>query len=597
MSRLPGPPRQARQARAIPSAGSGPWLALGAIFIVTLGAYAQVRGFAFLTNYDDSVYVTANPAVRSGLTAGSVIWAFTHTCAGNWHPLTMLSHMLDVQLFGVTPGPAHVVSLLLHLLDTLLLFRVLALATGRAWPSVFAAGLFALHPAHVESVAWIAERKDVLSTALGLLALEAYVRGVRSRGGRARALVAVALAAGLLAKPMLVTLPFVLLLLDAWPLGRLALARGAARGGERAPITLARGLGEKWLLFVLAAVAIAIALRAQAGVGAMAEQGALPLPLRLANACVSTVRYVELFFAPRGLAAYYPYPSRIAPAAIAGAALLLAAITLALVALRRRAPYALVGWLWFLITLVPVIGLVQVGAQAMADRYTYVPYIGLSIAVSWGAADLFRARRVATPFAGAAAAAALLVLAALTARQVTTWRDGHTVFARAVRVTRDNAFAWGNLGIDALDAGRLDEALADFQAAARAKPDEARAQYNLGVAYRRKAMYPEAEREFARTLALSPHDPHAQLNLGLVLAVQRRYEEAFPHYEAALALMPDDPDTRTSYSNALSNAGAQLGAQGRREEAIRMFRRALEVEPGNVEAKENLELASGATGH
>jgi tetratricopeptide (TPR) repeat protein len=492
----------------------------------------------------------------------------------------MLSHLADVQLFGVSAGPAHVVSLLLHVMNALLLYVLLARATGRPWPAVFAAGLFALHPTHVESVAWIAERKDVLSTAFWLLAALAYVRYVRGGGARAYALLVLAFAAGLMSKPMLVTLPFTLLLLDAWPLQRLS----------------SSAVIEKLPLFALSGAAIVIALRTQGEVGAYAEHGALSLGFRLGNAWVATVRYVELFFAPHGLAAYYPYPQHLDSGAVALSAILLLAITAALVAIRRRAPYALVGWLWFLGTLVPVSGLVQVGGQSMADRYTYVPYIGLAIALAWGAAHLARARRVAPRALAGAAAAALLVLAVLTWRQSATWRDGHSVFARAVAVTPDNAFAWGNLGVDALNANRLDEALADFQAAQRARPDDARSAYNLGVAYRKLQRFADAEGALTRSLALAPGDPHAELNLAMVLAAQRRYADATPHYEAALRAMPDDPDARLSYSNALSNAGAEQAAAGRRDAAIRLFRRALEVMPGNDQARANLALASGATG-
>jgi tetratricopeptide (TPR) repeat protein len=560
---------------------TAPLLALAVIVAATLAAYGRVGSFGFIENYDDSLYVTTNPHVNTGFSAANVAWAFTHSTAGNWHPLTMLSHMADVQLFGVSAGPAHVVSLLLHVLNAVLLYVLLARVTERAWSAVFAAGLFALHPAHLESVAWIAERKDVLSTSFWLLATIAYVRYARGGGAPTYALVVLAFAAGLMSKPMLVTFPFTLLLLDAWPLARLSW----------------RAVAEKLPLFALSAAAIVIALRTQGDVGAYAGHGALSLGFRLGNACIATARYLEVFFAPHGFAAYYPYPAQLDHGAVVLSALLLIGVTATLVGIRRAAPYALVGWLWFLGTLVPVSGLVQVGGQSMADRYTYVPYIGLAIALAWSAADLARARGIAPRVLAAAAAAALVVLAVLTWQQSVTWRDGHAVFARAVAVTQDNAFAWGNLGVDALAAGRLDEALADFQAAERLRPDDARAAYNLGVAYRKLQRFPEAEGVLARSLQLAPGDPHAELNLAMVLAAQRRYADATPHYEAALRGMPDDPDTRLSYSNALSNAGAEQASAGRRDAAVALFRRALEVMPGNEQARANLELATGGASH
>jgi tetratricopeptide (TPR) repeat protein len=569
------------------------WLGVALVVLATIAAYGRVAGFGFIENYDDSIYVTQNPHVRTGWTLANVAWAFSRQCAGNWHPLTMLSHMTDCQLFGLSPGPPHLVNLLLHVLDTLLLFYVLSLSTGRAWPSLFVAGLFALHPTHVESVAWVAERKDVLSTLLWLLTMWAYV-GYARRGGPTRyAAVIVLFAIGLLAKPMLVTLPFVLILFDYWPLDRIRATRepNPARGVRAAPMT--RILLEKLPLLLLVVVSVALTLRAQKSVGALSDTVSLPLALRVSNAFLAYAAYVSKLVLPRGLAALYPYPVTIELGAVLAAALALLAVTALLVGWRRQAPYALVGWLWFLGTLVPVIGIVQVGSQSMADRYTYVPHIGLDIAIAWGCAEAVRRWRVGRTAVVAAATAVLMALSVVTWIQVGYWKDGRSLFGHAIEVTSGNFIAYSNYGVDALAAGRLDEALTSFQTAVRINPRYATGLYNLGVALRKKAMYPQAVEALTKSLAIAPRDPRTETNLAMALAVQQRFTESFPHYEAALRLAPDESEVRVSYSNALSNYGAQLGQTGHRDEALRHFQRALEVNPGNDAARRNLEYEQG----
>jgi Tfp pilus assembly protein PilF len=576
----------ARSARPIPN---GAWLGLAAIVLVTAGVYARVAGFGFITNYDDSIYVTNNAHVTGGLNPANVAWAFTQECAGNWHPLTMLSHMTDCQLFGLDAGPPHVVNVLLHLLNTVLLFGVLAYATKRPWPSLFVAGLFALHPMHVESVAWIAERKDVLSTFFWLLTMTAYLRYVRTRAWLDYAAVLVAFAAGLLAKPMLVTLPFVLIMMDVWPLGRLRIPGMPEPRGRTIPWS--RSLLEKAPLLALVVVSIVLTLHAQKQVGALSTTVTLPLDLRLRNACIAVVLYVAKLFAPVGLAALYPYPATIpmADAVLAGVVVL--AITAWVVLARRRAPYGWFGWLWFLGTLVPVIGIVQVGSQSMADRYTYIPHIGLDLVLAWALADLAARWKVGRVASTVAAAVVLAVFAVLTWIQIGYWSDGARLFRRAIEVTRGNFIAHNNYGVEALEAGRLDQAVASFQEATRINPEYATGLYNLGVAYRKKAEYQPSAEALTKSLALAPNDPRTELNLAMVLAVQQKFLESFPHYENALRLTPQQPEVRLSYSNALSNYGVAMDQQGRSDEAIRYFSKALEIKPDNQDARRNLDYA------
>ncbi len=576
---------------AIPGSAWGLAVLLAA---ATAAVYARVGGFGFMNNYDDSLYVTENPQVISGLTWPHVAWAFTQPCAGNWHPFTMLSHMLDCSVFGVTAGPAHLENVLLHVVNVLLLFRVLTLATGRGGPSLFVAGLFALHPMHVESVAWIAERKDVLSTMFALLTLWAYVRYTRAPGPVAYALVALALAAGLMSKPMLVTLPFVLMLLDVWPLGRVRVP-GVPPGTSRRTISWAQSIREKLPLLALVVVSILLTLRAQRLSGALEGTTLLPLSMRASNALVATVTYVLKLFAPLPLAAIYPYPARAPIAAASLAFVALAAVTSVLFWIRGRAPYALFGWLWFLGTLVPVIGLVQVGSQSMADRYTYIPHIGLGLAIAWGIADL--GRRFGWPARALtiAAAVVLVAFAAMTWTQVGVWRDGTTLFGHATRVTRDNFIAWSNYGVAAMREGHLDQAGVAFESAIRVNPRYETGLYNLGVVRRDQSRFEEAADLFRRALAVVPGNPRTQLNLGIVLAARGLYEESMPHYEAAYNSAPGEPAVRYSFSNALSNFGVKRAEAGRQAEAIALFRRAAEVNPDNADAKRNLEMATVST--
>ncbi len=474
--------------------------------------------------YDDDLYVTANPLVLGGLTVDGIGRAFREFHAGNWHPLTWFSHMADVELFGLAPAPHHAVSVAIHALNALLVFALLATLTGATWRAVVVAALFAVHPLRVESVAWVAERKDLLSTAFGLLALLAWVRFARDGRPSARAAALASFALSLLAKPMLVTLPFLMLVLDAWPLARL---RSAADVWPR--------VREKLGFFALAAGSCLVTLAAQAP--AMTP---VPLALRLANALLAYPAYLARIFWPDALAALYPYRTSVPVADVLGAGALVLALTALGLWQARRRPWLLVGWLWFAGLLVPTLGLVQVGVQAFADRYTYLPLVGVALAVVWSAAELVERVPRAKPVALALAGVVIGICVARTRAQVEVWRDSVTLFAHAAAVTRDNWFAHAELGIALAARGELARARAELETSLRLHPRYARARANLGVV-RAQAGDPEnGIADLRSALALDPALRGGQLALGLVLERSGRFAEASSAYRAALALDPND---------------------------------------------------------
>ncbi len=447
---------------------------------VTLAVYWQIGDHQF-TNYDDTLYVTDNPHVKPGLAGGSVIWAFTATEEANWHPLTWLSHMVDCQLFGLRPRGHFLTSLFLHLANVLLLFAVLKRMTGALWRSAFVSALFALHPLHVESVAWVAERKDVLSTLFWLLTMLAYARYVE-RPTRARyVLTLVAFTLGLMAKPMLVTLPFVLLLLDYWPLDRMAYGGKGDDPPKRTRkrthsceqrLPLSRLVWEKIPFFALAAISSVVTFSFQQRAGAMADMEIFPLSSRIANALVSYLRYMGKIIWPSDLAVLYPHPGTSLPlwwGAAAGLALL--GLSILVVLVIRRRPYLAVGWLWYVGTLVPVIGLVQVGVQAYADRYTYVPLIGLFIMIAWGVPDLVGRWAQTRTVLAVLAATALAALTACTWIQLGYWKDSVSLFTHTLQVTTKNYVAHNNLGNALADRGEVEAAISQYTEALRIKPD------------------------------------------------------------------------------------------------------------------------------
>jgi hypothetical protein len=488
------------------------------LVIGILLVYGQAGHFDFIS-YDDGEYVTENPFVHEGLTAASIKGAFTTPAVGNWIPVTVLSHILDGQLFGMAGGAHHMVNVLLHALATLFLFAALQRATHARWPSAFVAAVFALHPVHVESVAWVAERKDVLSAFFGFAALYAYVRYAERPNLRGYLIVAVLFCLGLMSKPMLVTFPFLLLLLDFWPLHRAAF-----------PKTLL----EKLPLIVLSAADSVVTYLVQ---GTAVQS--IPLAFRLRAALESCVVYIGQMFWPVNLAVFYPIHS-VAIWEAALAAVLLLAVSAAVVYWRSARPYLTAGWFWYLGTLVPVIGIVQVGAQARADRYTYIPMVGLSIMLAWGAAEIVRKRpntkNILITLAGISGIACMT----LTARQTAFWQNSGTLFQHAVDVTENNYIAQNGLGIYLGQTGHASEAIPHLEEASRLVPDDAATHNSLGILYANLPGHQQqAIAQFEAAVRLHPDYMEAQYNLGLALSqVPGRQAEALAHYEAAQRIQP-----------------------------------------------------------
>ena len=540
--------------------------------VATILVYTPVWLHDFVS-YDDPLYVTENFHVKAGLTWQSVQWALTTSAASNWHPLAWLSHMLDVQLFGLNAGAHHVTNLFLHIVDSLLLFGVLRRMTGAFGRSAFAAAVFAVHPVHVESVAWIAERKDVLSTLFWMLGLWAYVDYVRTRRWWAYALVVLFLALGLMSKPMVVTFPFALLLLDYWPL---------ARPLDKQLVV------EKLPLFVLVALSSVATFLAQSHGGAVSALAALPLPLRVANAATAYLGYIEKTLWPAGLTVFYPY-SRELGLRVGIAVIVLLAITAFTIAQRSRR-YLVVGWLWFLGTLVPVIGLVQVGLQSMADRYTYIPAIGLFIMIAWGVPELLNTVPKPRIALIGAATASLLALAFVAHGQVQYWRDSLTLWTHALSVTPGDSHVQTALGSVLAEQGKTAEAAALYTQALERDPQFAEAHNKLGVIIADQHRPADAIPHYEAALRIKPLLPEAHYNLGNALTALGRFDEAIAQYRDAVRLRPDDPA-------AHSALGSVLDDQGHIDEAIAEYRQALRINPLFADAHNNLGAALARQGN
>ena len=600
------------------------------LFLLVAAAFYNAIPNDFV-NYDDPLYVTENVLVKQGLTREGIAWAFCGTTAGNWQPLTLLSHMLDVQCYGLRPWGHHLTNVLLHAINTFLVFLVFNRMTGAIGRSFFVAALFGLHPLHVESVAWVAERKDVLSTLFWLLTLWAYghytqnstggkqpvankeeltpaVNGppVASRPAFFYGLALLFFSVGLMAKPMLVTLPCVLLLLDYWPLKRWE--------GKGAWFLIV----EKTPFFLLSAAASTVAFLAQKGVNTVVPLTLLPLPARVINAFVAYNRYLGKLFWPVNLSVHYPYLDHWSWLIVIVAFTIFAAVTVLAVWLRRRQSYLLVGWLWFVGTLVPVIGLVQVGEQSMADRYTYVPLIGMFIFLTWGMDVLTRCWRRQMLILAVFASAVIIACAVLTHKQVACWKNGETIFRHAIRVAGDNYKARSLLA-DALsrekrfpeavrqlqeavrlkpgipdlhyflgaaleDEGRMDEAISQYQETLKLNPDLFEVRNRLGMALGRKGLQDEAIRQFQEALRLAPGSNDIHYNLGNALARAGRLPEAAIQLREAVRLKPDD-------ARARNNLGVILFREKRVNEAIQQLQEALKLQPDYSEARKNLTTA------
>ena len=563
-----------------------------ALAALTLGSFAGLLSHPF-SLLDDDVYVTRNPQVQEGLSAASVAWAFTQTHGANWHPLTWLSHMLDVEMFGLRAGRHHAVSLALHTVNVVLLFLLLLRATGALWPSAFTAALFAVHPLHVESVAWVAERKDVLSALFFFLTLWVWIGYTRRPSAGRFVAAAVLFAAGLGSKPMLVTLPFVLLLFDWWPLRRLEKPAGAGAGatagvGARAGAEAGAGAGirrlvvEKLPLFTLSAVSCIVTMYAQKTGGAIVSLQAIPFQERIAGAFLACARYLGKALWPVRLSVYYPHDAWARPSwMIAGSALLFVALTVAALRLYRRAPFVAVGWLWFTGMLVPVIGLVQVGDQGMADRYTYLPLIGIFIAVAWGTAELVRARPSLRPAVGIAALAVVAAAAVAARAQAARWESDIALFGQAVANTSRNPTARNNLGLALFNAGRTEEAIVQYREGLALEPTDTFARRNLAYALILQGQFAEALDHYALVLEQMPDDPESLFHMGQALQKLGRPEDAIARYTQALRQKPDFGEARNNLANLLL-------VQGRTEEAVAQYRAGLEASPTNASLRYNL---------
>jgi len=584
------------------------------LIIITLATFWPVHTYEFL-NFDDDRYIYENPHIKEGLTWEGIQWAFSADLVSDspnadfWIPITFLSHMLTIELYGMDASMHHLVNLLFHLLNTLLLFVVLHRMTGGMWQSAFVATLFAVHPLHVESVAWITERKDVLSTFFWFLTMWAYLQYTIKPNLYRYLLVILAFALGLMAKPMLITLPFVLLLLDYWPLNRLPLTNWKVIGNR---------VWEKVPLFILVASTIAITFLALQKGDKLFSLEMFPIGTRISNALVSYVSYIGKMFWPHNLAALYPHPGNSLPLwEVAGSGLLLICLSILVFRLTPKHPYLGIGWLWYLGTLFPVSGLVQAGLHAMADRYTYVPHIGLFIMIAWGVPTIAGQWKHRKIILGISAGITIFALIIATWFQVDHWRSSITLFERAIKVTENNHIAHHNLGSAYQDQKRYDEAIQQYQRALTIKsnfgsyinlglifhqqgrikdaireyqkalilrPSFAKGHFNLANAYQKFGRFDEAIQAYQRTLALKPNFAQAHFNLGNLFQKLGRFDESIHEYYLVLNLKPDAPGIHY-------NLGVIYQKTGQLDEAIQEFKIALKLYPQFVKARRNLNMA------
>jgi tetratricopeptide (TPR) repeat protein len=595
-----------------------------ALLVTTVLVYAPVREYAFV-NYDDPSYVAANPHVPNGLTADGLRWALTSFEDGNWFPMTWMSHMLDVEFFGLDSGAHHVTNVVLHVGSTLLLFGLLLTMTGARWPSALVAFIFAVHPQHVEPVAWIAGRKDVLNGIFWMVTIWAYVWYARRATWARYAVVIVTFALGLMTKATIVTLPVVLLLLDVWPLTRLVRSGGEPSpvSTGRAPRTMRQLVLEKLPLLALAGGTALVAYTSRTSAGAVSSLDVIPLATRIANALVSYVGYLGDMIWPAGLAVFYPHPLSVPLWQFGPALVVLAIVSGAVYRMRHARPYLIVGWLWYVLTLLPVSGLVQLGPQARADRFMYIPSIGIAVMMAWGLAELWTRRDTWRRAVVGVTVAACAVLMLLTSRQVQTWRDSTTLFQHAVEVTAGNYVAHNNLGLAMRERGQVDDAISHYESAIainprhasahnnlgevllalgrpgeavprleqarRLQPERRDVQINLGNAYSSLGRIDEAVAQYRDVVRRWPEVPQGHSGLGIALAGQGRYDEAATALADAVRLAPD-------YADGHFNLGLVLTSLGRVEEAASEFAEVVRLQPTQPDAHFNLANALAAAG-
>jgi len=557
------------------------WICLFLI-AVTFSTYYQTLGFDFV-NFDDDYYVTENSYINKGITQDSIKWSFIAAYAANWHPITWLSHMLDCHLFGLNPSRHHLTNLLFHIANTLLLFMIFLKMTGGFWQSGFVAALFALHPLHVESVAWVSERKDVLSTFFAMLTMLSYIWYVKRPSIYRYVLIMLCLTLGLMSKSMLVTLPCVLLLMDYWPLYRFRFQHAREYNHSMQTSTVFRLMVEKIPLFVLAALSSIAAFHAQDYSGAVATLDVFPFTERIANALVAYATYLIKMVYPAKLAVPYPHPGTLPIWQVMGACLLLFFIFYLAARSFKQRPYFMVGWLWYVGTLVPVIGLIQIGSQAMADRYTYVPLIGIFVILAWGVPEIFKKWRHRKLFLATSATIILAILTAMTWRQSGYWKNGITLFEHAVCVTSGNFIAHNNLGSALSREGRYADAINHCSQALKINPNFEEAHYNLGIMLEHEGKTEEAIQHYLQAIEIWPDYGQAHNHLGAALRKQGRIKEAIYHYLQAIRINPDNEKAHYNLARALNKAG-------RTEEAIQHYLQAIKINPDMEKAHYNLAL-------
>jgi len=564
------------------------------IFILPLTVYWQVKNFDFI-NYDDPTYVYKNAKIQQGLTVSNIKWSFTAIVSGNWHPITVLSHMADCQLYGLNPGNHHLTNVFLHLANTFLLFFILWKMTGREYESAFVAALFALHPLHVESVAWISERKDVLSTFFLLLTIWSYIKYIEEKTFYRYLIICLFFIMGLMAKPMLVTLPFVLLLLDLWPLERIDF-----RSSEKS-LTLKRGtktnspfilnfyflfrdnfllVYEKIPLFALTISSCVITFLSQQSAGAIKSFNHFPFQVRFFNAVVSYTKYITKMIWPSNMAIFYPYTEMFSVWQITISFILLFLISIIAVRLLKGHPYFIVGWFWYLGTLIPVIGLIQVGGQALADRYTYIPFIGLSIIISWGGYELFKKWRLKN-FGIGLALLSITIFTVITWNQIRYWRNNTLLYNHTIEVTDNNFIAHHNLGNSLVNQDKIPEAIYNYKKTIQIKPDLAEAHNNLGAALEKILNLKEAIKYYSMALNIQPDYAEAHNNIGNLFRKTGQIEQAIRHLSRALILKPN-------YAEAHNNIGNVLELNGKTKQAIEHYQKALKIKPDFAVVHNNL---------
>jgi len=557
-------------------------LVAGLIALACLVIYYRVTGFDFI-NLDDDIYVYENAMVAAGLSAKSIAAAFASFHATNWHPVTWISHQLDVSLFGLNGGSHHAINVALHIGNSALLFFLLSGLSGDRWKSAFAAAVFAIHPAHVESVAWIAERKDVLSTLFMLLAMFAYWRYTQDTTNKRTYLIALVLfAIGLMAKPMLVTFPFLLLLIDYWPLKRI----DEFRWTNLRPIIV-----EKIPFFALSAISAVVTIVAQKTGGAVQSLETFSLQDRLANAVVSYAKYVVMMFYPTNLAVWYPFDKNLTGLQIGASAILLAVISAICIWQIRKRPYLFVGWFWFIGTLVPVIGIIQVGRQALADRYTYVPYIGLSVAVIWLVGEF--AERIRVPVAARAAVAgiAIAVLGVVAYGQVSYWKNSETIYTRALNVTQNNYLVEANYCRYLDQLNRLDEASRHCTAAVAIDPRGVDALNTLGDLQLKQGKLDDAKQNFQKVIEIDSNYSLAYANLGIIETKSENFEAAINYFDQAVSHDASGFFDAGRRAEAYSSIGSAALAKKKYDMSAKAYERAIEAAPNNGDFQRNLAVS------